>query len=235
MDFKKMFRVELERQGLKTINQMADKCGIHSVYLGQIFNGKRPPPSDEMISVACRKLGLSPDKTMKLLLAAAHDRNNGQASETWKQISERLDCIDNIAPINPAFKKISVYSKIRGGNGDNGHHEEVIVDTIEITAELAAMGVFAAQVRGDSMAPDIPNGSYAIFRPLAEDEIPPDGKNCAVYVEGWSEAALKQVYYDPTGMVILKSINPVFPPIMVNPNEKEVRVLGVLVESRRKW
>jgi transcriptional regulator with XRE-family HTH domain len=234
MDFRKLLLSVMTKPGSDSYASMGARSGMNPVYLSQILNGKRPPPSDEILSDACKKLGLSADKTKQLLLAAARDRSAGGAIRFWDEIIEQQEGMIDVDLPAP-FRRIPVLAQIPRGSGDNGFFEESVLETVEVTDAVAALNPFAAVVRGDSMTPEINAGTICIFRPVGEDETPNDGAICAVFVEGWSEPAIKQVFHDPAGLVILKSFNPVFPPISVNPGERSVRIIGILIETRRRW
>jgi hypothetical protein len=61
MEFQKLLKIEFERKGLKTVQQMADFSGINTEYLRQALHGKRIL-SDDIIVEACDKMKLSTEK-----------------------------------------------------------------------------------------------------------------------------------------------------------------------------
>lgn len=228
--FRRMLAGMFGKLGLKKYVEMSRVSGITSVYLSQIMNGKRPPPSDEIIVAACEKMKLDHDAMKRLLFAAARDRATGCALKAWDSIHDDIELTPETAGLGPQMKLIPVFDDFRTGLDDSDFTDSAI-DTIAVSEKIDATGLFAGIVKGDSMAPDIPSGSCAIIRRIEPNETLPDGTICAVHAKDWKDAALKQVYHDPSGLVILRSINPVFPPI----TSKSVEIIGVLVESRRKW
>lgn len=235
-----VFSLDLEKIGLKELKQKSDWMGISYDYARSASHGKKVF-SNELIKKFAERLNYSEESIMRLLTMAEKERSEPEFEPYWEKIQNKIEGLERpssgIILEKPPEKhtSIPVFSHIRGGNGDNGWHEEQIVDHIDITREQNAAGAFAAQVQGESMMPTLPPGCYAIFRPIEEEEVVRDGTICAVYVSGWSESAVKQIYRDPSGLVILRSINPIFPPITINPENQEFRVIGVLIEARIRF
>lgn len=94
---KERLEAEFRRIGCKTLEQMGEKVGVTPEYIGQIFNGKRVP-TDPYVFQFCRAIGLGPDKTKEFLLLAAVDRNKGEVSNLWSEISARLSSSQPPAP-----------------------------------------------------------------------------------------------------------------------------------------
>ena len=105
-------------------------------------------------------------------------------------------------------------------------------------------GMFVARVQGGSMEPDIPDGSYCLFRPPRGGSR--QGRRLLVWHTGVTDPATGGQYtlkvytsektLDPeTGWqhtrFVLKPLNPEFEPIVLMPvDEGEVRELAELVE-----
>jgi phage repressor protein C with HTH and peptisase S24 domain len=105
-------------------------------------------------------------------------------------------------------------------------------------------GMFVARVQGDSMEPEIPSGSYCLFRQ------PPggsrQGRKLLVWHSGISDPKTGGQYTlkvytsekaaTPDGewrhtRIALKPLNPAYEPIVLTPaDEGEVRVIGEFVE-----
>jgi phage repressor protein C with HTH and peptisase S24 domain len=74
---------------------------------------------------------------------------------------------------------------------------------------------YAIKVCGDSMTPEIPNGSQILIKKIYEDEFVEWGKIfCLATRNG---AVIKRIYPTPNPEVIeLRSINPDYPPFQIN-------------------
>lgn len=112
-----------------------------------------------------------------------------------------------------------------------------IIGEIEVPDELFRMHAFALRVSGDSMAPKLPDGRVAIFRPIHNGEAIPAKKPCCVWVETWTECVVKFFEKLPDGRILLSSVNqdPVYKIDPIDPNEKRVRVLGVIIKDEGYW
>lgn len=90
------------------------------------------------------------------------------------------------------------------------------------------------RVIGDSMYPDIVNGSYAIIR--CQNYAQPN-QIVAVCLED-NSATLKKYVPQPNGIVIFQPINPSYQPIVVTKKQMEngeAIIIGVLREVKRKF
>lgn len=93
---------------------------------------------------------------------------------------------------------------------------------------------FALQVSGNSMEPQIPNGSIAIIEKCYEWH---SGKIMAVYINGYN-ATLKRVHVKSGGIIVLEAFNSEYETKVYTADEVEsipVRPCGVLIETRKKW
>lgn len=111
---------------------------------------------------------------------------------------------------------------------------EDIIDTEEITEELAKTGeFFGLRIKGDSMSPDICNGDIVIVRQQNDAE---SGEIVIVTING-DEATCKRLRKYKDGIELISN-NPGYSPIEFNNKEiveKPVRVIGKVVELRRKF
>lgn len=95
---------------------------------------------------------------------------------------------------------------------------------------------FVAEVIGASMAPSVPSGALCLFRPAGPE--PMDGRTFLVAHEAFADDALGGPYAlkrlrlrrDRRGsrLLVLESTNPHFPPLVVNLERDEVRVIAEL-------
>ncbi|KJJ77886.1 MULTISPECIES: XRE family transcriptional regulator [Clostridia] len=111
---------------------------------------------------------------------------------------------------------------------------EDIIDTEEISAELASTGsFFGLQIHGDSMEPRMYEGDVVIVRQQDDAE---SGEVIIAMVNG-DEATCKRLKkYD--GGIMLLSNNPHYDPIVFTNEEieeKPVRIIGKVVELRGKF
>lgn len=235
MSFRDLLELEFTRLGLKTYVQMAEKSGINYQYLRDVLAGKKVAFSDDIIIDACRKLSLNAETTRTLLFAAARDRAEGNAKGWWdgqlKEAETRASRpISTEYQLPPEPNVVPVYSAISAGSGNGHDYMGEVVDHITINEELRHMKVFVLAVQGESMISDLFPGEYAIFKPINGN--PPKPTDiCAIEVAGWPQWAVKFVEQDPSGLLLLKSSNPVYKIIEKQP--EDVKIKGILVESRR--
>lgn len=109
-----------------------------------------------------------------------------------------------------------------------------IVDTEEITEELAKTGeFFGLLIKGDSMTPSICSGDVVIVRQQDDAE---SGDTVIATVNG-TDAVCKRLRKYKDGIELLSN-NPSYQPMEFNNTEiieKPVRILGKVVELRRKF
>lgn len=109
-----------------------------------------------------------------------------------------------------------------------------ILDTEEISEELAKTGTFfGLKIKGDSMTPAICNGDIVIVRQQDDAET---GDIVIATING-EEATCKR-FRKYQGGIELIPINPGFKPFEFTNKEileKHVRIIGKVVESRRKF
>ena len=111
---------------------------------------------------------------------------------------------------------------------------EDVIDQEEIPADMARGGkeYIGLKVSGDSMSPVYLDGDVLILR--VQDACD-SGQDCAVMVNG-EDATFKRVYLHGDG-ITLQPLNPAYTPIHYTADEVNtlpVRILGVVVELRRK-
>lgn len=111
---------------------------------------------------------------------------------------------------------------------------EDIIDTEEITEELAKTGeFFGLQIHGDSMVPNICDGDIVIVRQQDDAE----SGDIVIATINRDEATCKRLrkYY---GGIELISNNPSYKPFEFSNEEiqsKPVRIIGKVIELRRKF
>jgi lexA repressor len=111
---------------------------------------------------------------------------------------------------------------------------EDVIDTEEITEELAKTGeFFGLRIKGDSMTPTICDGDIVIVRQQDDAE---NGDIVIATVNG-DEATCKRLRKYKDGIELI-SINPSYSPFEFSNDEimeKPVKIIGKVVESRRKF
>lgn len=111
---------------------------------------------------------------------------------------------------------------------------EDIIDTEEITEEMARTGeFFALQINGDSMEPKFSKGDVVIVHQQPDAE---DGQIVIATVNG-CDATCKRLKKYADGIALL-STNPAFEPMYFSEKEvknKPVRIIGKVVELRAKF
>ena len=111
---------------------------------------------------------------------------------------------------------------------------EEIIDTEEITEELAATGdFFGLQIKGDSMEPRITEGDVVIVRQQEDAE---SGETVIVLING-EDATCKRLKKYSDGIMLLSN-NPKYEPMVFSKQEiidKPVKIIGKVVELRGKF
>lgn len=111
---------------------------------------------------------------------------------------------------------------------------EEIIDTEEIPEELAKTGTFfGLKIKGDSMTPNICNGDIVIVRKQQDAE---SGEIVIATINGQDAVCKRLRKYE--GGIELISNNPTYLPMEFSNkevSEKPVRVIGKVVELRRKF
>ena len=110
---------------------------------------------------------------------------------------------------------------------------EDIIDYEEISDKLAHTGdFFALKIKGDSMTPDIKDGSVVIVR--QQDDA--DSGNYVIALINGDDAVCKKLVKNKNGFSLV-SINPAYDPMIFSNDEIEntpVSIIGKVVEIRTK-
>ncbi len=143
--------------------------------------------------------------------------------------AELTDAGETVPPSRPKGVRINVYGSVPAGIPIEAIED--IVDWEEIPAEWTKGGqeYIALRVVGDSMYPKYMEGDTIIIQlqPTAET-----GQDCVVYVNGF-DATLKTVKFVPEGIQLVP-INPSYSPRTYGKDDDSVKILGIVVEIRRK-
>lgn len=129
--------------------------------------------------------------------------------------------------------RIPVVGRVRAGLPIDAVEE--ILDWEEITPDMATSGdFFGLQVKGDSMVPTIMEGDVVIVRQQDDAEC---GETVIAIING-DEATVKKLIKYEDGGIALVAANPLYPPLRFTDKEileKPVRIIGKVVELRRKF
>lgn len=191
----------------KNINQteLAQKTGINRSVLNRIELNTRPIRSDELAAIS-KVLNVTMDK----LAGLSSDLPNG--------VYDFNDM--NYIPVLGSVKC-----------GLNAPNDEQIEEYIGIDDKYRADEMKAFIAEGDSMEGDnIFDGDICIIH--LQEEVP-DGAIAVCVIDG-IEGTMKHVHRE-SGVIVLQSSNPKYSPqIFAGEDANRVRIVGELVEIRRK-
>lgn len=215
-DIIKSYRAE---HGL-SMDAFSDKSGISKAYISLLERNRHPKtgkeiaPSIQSIKQAAQGMGMSFDDLFALL--------DGKVSVTDEPLFD-----SSIKGI-----KIKVLGRVAAGIPIEAITD--IIDTEEISEELAKTGeFFGLQIKGDSMTPNICNGDIVIVRQQDDAE---NGDTIIATVNG-TDAVCKRLRKYKEGIELISN-NPSYAPMEFNNKEiceKPVRIIGKVVELRRKF
>ena len=152
--------------------------------------------------------------------------------------SKLFGCDNNIAPITNGTKQkrpgvtINVLGRVAAGTPIEA--VEDIIDTEEITEEMASTGeFFGLQIDGDSMEPKMSKGDVVIVRQQDDAE---SGDTVIVTING-TDATCKRIRKYRDGIELI-STNPSYEPMFFSNKDivnKPVKIIGKVVELRCKF
>lgn len=206
-EFKDMLKYFRTREGLSQ-SELAKKLGLSSSTISMYEVGKRQPDFEIEEKIA--------------------DLFNTDLNTLRGKDSEQ--------PAFPFQSKGAVTIKVLGrvAAGIPISAVEDIIDTEEITEELAKTGeFFGLQIHGDSMEPRMKEGDVVIVRQQDDAE---SGDIVIATVNG-DEATCKRLMKYETGIALI-STNPIYDPMLFSNKEieeKPVRIIGKVVELRAKF
>ena len=132
---------------------------------------------------------------------------------------------------NKSAVSINVLGRVAAGTPLNAIEE--IIDTEEITEDLAKTGsFFALKIKGDSMEPRIYDGDVVIVRQQNDAE---NGDIVIAMVNG-DDAVCKRLKKYAGGIALI-SLNSKYEPMMFSEkdiSDKPVKILGKVIELRGK-
>ena len=149
---------------------------------------------------------------------------------------ELMGWIDNVDEATALNKKKGVVINVLGHVAAGIHIDAIedIIDTEEITEELARTGeFFGLKIKGDSMTPTICDGDIVIVRLQDDAE---NGDTVIATING-DEATCKRLRKYKDGIELISN-NPSYAPFDFSNKEiteKPVKIVGKVVELRRKF
>lgn len=221
--FKNRLNEAMELRNMKPI-ELAEKCNISKSAVSHYMSGYAEPKSNRLYTIA---RALNVKETWLMGYDTAMDRNPD--ADNFRDYAEEA---------NKRFRakqkgvKINVYSRVAAGVPIE--MIEDIVDTEEITEDLAHSGTyFGVKISGDSMIPNICDGDTVIVRQQEDAET---GDTVIATVNG-SDATCKRLRKYKEGIELIAN-NPMYEPMYFSNKdieEKPVRIIGKVVELRRKF
>lgn len=223
--FSKRLRLRLDELNMNQ-SEFARLCGMAPAMVTDYLK-ERYMPKKNRLAVMAKVLRVSEE-----WLAGESDDKSRESSLSHAAVDA------GVASRVPV--RIPVVSEIAAGvpiEAMENHLDDDDPDTWEeIPSEWmhSDKAFFALKVSGDSMSPDIPDGSIAIIERCYEWH---DNKVMAVYVNGYN-ATLKRVHVKSSGIIVLEAFNSEYETKIYTADEVEsipVRPCGVLIETRKKW
>ncbi len=226
MDFKTFVKDRRNRLGYSQ-NKFAKLIGITQSYFNTIERGEvKNPPSNEILDKMAEGLQLNENETETLKYLAAVERTPDIIMDELSKIKKELKQAvihkgnTDILGSLPLAGPIPVYERISAGIGALNDGE--VTDYLSIPGIKNTHDVFAVNVWGDSMEPNIKDGSIIICRKNIEIR---NGEIGAFLLN--DEAYVKRLKVS-SQYVALISDNPNYPPIFIGPGENLVAVGKVI-------
>lgn len=200
-------RIGMEMRNLKQV-ELVEKTGISKGALSSYLSGRYVPKQNSIY-----------------LLAKALNVN-----EAWLMGHDvpmnRTETIHRRAVV------INVLGRVAAGIPLEA--VEDIIDTEEITEEMASTGeFFGLKIQGDSMEPKISNGDVVIVR--QQDDA--DSEDIVIAMVNGNDAVCKRLKKYAGGIMLLSN-NPKYDPMIFTDKEIEelpVRIIGRVMELRAKF
>ncbi|MBO1696325.1 helix-turn-helix domain-containing protein [[Clostridium] symbiosum] len=195
-----------------TQEELAQKLGLQKSAIAKYENGRVENIKRSVIARMAEILGCSPAYLM------GWDTNVGPILNGMKQKKTGVT--------------INVLGRVAAGTPIEAIED--VIDTEEITEEMAATGeFFGLQINGDSMEPKMSKGDVVIVRQQDDAE---SGDTVIVTVNG-TDATCKRLRKYRDGIELI-STNPSYEPMFFSNEDivnKPVKIIGKVVELRCKF
>lgn len=215
-DIIKSYRVEHNL----SMDAFSDRSGISKAYISLLEKNRHPKtgkaiaPSIQSIKQAATGMNMGFDDLFSLI----------DGKVTLSQETSSKTGSGGIV--------INVLGRVAAGIPINAIEE--IIDTEEITEELARTGeFFGLKIKGDSMVPMIYDGDTVIVRQQNDAE---SGETVIATING-DDAVCKRLMKYSDGIALISN-NGIYDPMFFSNQdilEKPVKILGKVVELRRKF
>lgn len=205
---------ELRKQKSKTQAQMGAMLGISQQAYATYENGVANPPVDVLNKLA-EFFGVTTDYLLGRSVTSSLPSN-----------------VSNVYPLEAPIR-LPLYGEIAAGQPINTNQSP----TDEWVFEDPLYGDgnhFVLKVVGNSMEPDIPNGTLAIIR---HQDYAEKGQIVAVIIDG-DCATLKRYIPQDNGTILFQANNPNAQSYVVTKEQcelGEVRIIGILRETKKRY
>ncbi len=201
-----------------SMDAFSEKSGISKAYISLLEKNKHPKTGKEIApSIQCIK--------------QAADGMNMEFDDLFALLDGKVS-IEQDRALTTKGVKIKVLGRVAAGIPIEAITD--VIDTEEISEELAKTGeFFGLRIKGDSMTPAICNGDVVIVRQQDDAE---NGDTVIATVNG-TDAVCKRLRKYKEGIELLSN-NPSYAPMEFNNkdiNERPIRIIGKVVELRRKF
>lgn len=204
-----------------SMDEFARRCSLSKGYISMIENGINPRNNKP----------IAPTLPSIMKIAAAM---NTDLEELLKIMdgNQKVTLSHQRKPEKKKSVTITVLGRVAAGIPIDA--SENIIDTEEITQEMAQTGTFfGLQIHGDSMEPKMSEGDVVIVRQQDDAE---SGEIVIVTVNG-TDATCKRLRKYRDGIELISS-NPSYKPIFFSNEEiikKPVKIIGRVIELRAKF
>ena len=196
-----------------TQKEMAQKLGLSLRGYHNYEKGERDIPT-WMIIRLIRDFRVNPE----WLFLDKGDMFFSKEYEKWQE-----DVLKHSKELRPVdYRYIPIVGYVSAGVPKEGQEEHLGWMMVELTSPADK----ALIVDGDSMEPTIPKGSVVAIKPVSVWELK-NGDVVVVRLDG--EHALKRVYFDKR-KIILRSDNPKYKDIIVDPKQAELIIEGKAIK-----
>lgn len=172
---------------------------------------KHGPLDDATIGTLAMLGALYADRARMRIPKSVHDRQMKLAQDLIDGRTTEAEILEVPHPLTKEKGGISVVSLAAAGKADCYEPDALLTidgwEKITRPFDLPDKDVFAVKLRGDSLEPLIPDGSYAVIDPKKE----PHSKGLALVITLDYEACVKRISFNGS-KVLLESSNPAYPP-----------------------
>ena len=203
-----------------SMDEFSKMCNLSKGYISMLENNINPR-NDKPIAPTLptiRKIALAINMDIDSILKALNSDQEIYLNTKRKRPNQGIS--------------INVLGRVAAGIPINAIEE--IIDTEEITEELARTGTFfGLKIKGDSMTPNICDGDIVIVRQQDDAE---SGDIVIATING-DEATCKRLRKYKQGIELISN-NPSYEPFEFSNEEilnKPVKIIGKVVELRRKF